>query len=388
MGAIFPKWRRSQKSSREALEALETSITSLTQSRKKSQQCERSFAITLIMAFLLLYPLILVVGVVIWVWFNDFFTLEVSVVFVLLVALLPIMFYGFKKLINMYFAHRQTEYNLALQMLQAEKKKVLDEVMEKEPYKIAKELLEKYEPSHPTLSKQSQEDSSSNVRRRLVPGSVPNTPRPAGPPSTPHPALRFQQQQRQVATPMRLPATPALASLPQATPQAPPPVTRVPDSSISESVVQRNDATFIPPGHCLGIAPGPPQPVPILPRERTNIDKVVEYILGDGPSNRYALICSNCKSHNGMSLKEEFEYLAFRCAYCYEFNPARKTKPNITTRVSTGSTLPLAITAAPGAPLSETKTGGEGEEETVHDNKNEEKERGEHDAKDIEENES
>lgn len=43
------------------------------------------------MAFLLLYPLVLVVGVVLWVWFNDVFTLEVSVVFVLLVALLPIM---------------------------------------------------------------------------------------------------------------------------------------------------------------------------------------------------------------------------------------------------------------------------------------------------------
>ena len=30
-------------------------------------------------------------------------------------------------------------------------------------------------------------------------------------------------------------------------------------------------------GHCLGIAPGPPQPVPILPRDRTNIDKVNDY---------------------------------------------------------------------------------------------------------------
>lgn len=28
-----------------------------------------------------------------------------------------------------------------------------------------------------------------------------------------------------------------------------------------------------------------------------------------------------------MALKEEFEYLAFRCAYCYFLNPARKTRP-------------------------------------------------------------
>lgn len=80
-------------------------------------------------------------------------------------------------------------------------------------------------------------------------------------------------------------------------------------------------------------------------------------------------------------------FTAFRCAYCYELNPARKTKPNITTRVSTGSILPPPIAAE--APLSET-TGGEGEEkETAHDNKNEEeKEGGEHDAKGIEEKES
>lgn len=28
-----------------------------------------------------------------------------------------------------------------------------------------------------------------------------------------------------------------------------------------------------------------------------------------------------------MALKEEFEYVAFRCAYCYFLNPARKTRP-------------------------------------------------------------
>lgn len=28
-----------------------------------------------------------------------------------------------------------------------------------------------------------------------------------------------------------------------------------------------------------------------------------------------------------MALKEEFEYFAFRCCYCYHFNPARKLRP-------------------------------------------------------------
>lgn len=33
-------------------------------------------------------------------------------------------------------------------------------------------------------------------------------------------------------------------------------------------------------------------------------------MLGDGPKNRYALVCSECHSHNGMALKDEFEYLS------------------------------------------------------------------------------
>ncbi|EPY77239.1 hypothetical protein CB1_001284010 [Camelus ferus] len=48
---------------------------------------------------------------------------------------------------------------------------------------------------------------------------------------------------------------------------------------------------------------------PILPRERGALDRIVEYLVGDGPQNRYALICQQCFSHNGMALKEEFEYI-------------------------------------------------------------------------------
>ena len=59
--------------------------------------------------------------------------------------------------------------------------------------------------------------------------------------------------------------------------------------------------------------PGPPLPRPVLPRERGYMDKVVEYLVGDGPSNRFALICKQCQSHNGMALREEFEYIGKSC---------------------------------------------------------------------------
>jgi hypothetical protein len=65
---------------------------------------------------------------------------------------------------------------------------------------------------------------------------------------------------------------------------------------------------------------------PILPQQRGVMEKLVDYVVGDGPNNRYALICIHCHSHNGMALKEEFEFIAFKCCYCMRFNPPRKVR--------------------------------------------------------------
>lgn len=75
--------------------------------------------------------------------------------------------------------------------------------------------------------------------------------------------------------------------------------------------------------------PAIPKQLPrnVLPRDRSVLDKMVDFLVGDGPSNRYALICKQCFGHNGMALKEEFEYLSFKCYYCSHFNPALKKKP-------------------------------------------------------------
>eukprot|EP00126_Sphaerothecum_destruens_P011932 Sdes_comp20970_c0_seq10m19036 len=67
-------------------------------------------------------------------------------------------------------------------------------------------------------------------------------------------------------------------------------------------------------------------PRPLLDPNRSKMDRVVDFIVGDGPSNRYALICSECHCHNGMALAEEFLYLKFRCAYCNFLNPSKKER--------------------------------------------------------------
>ena len=46
-------------------------------------------------------------------------------------------------------------------------------------------------------------------------------------------------------------------------------------------------------------------------------------MVGSSAEQTYALICKNCKHHNGLAIKEEFEYMEWRCAFCHFLNVAR-----------------------------------------------------------------
>lgn len=98
----------------------------------------------------------------------------------------------------------------------------------------------------------------------------------------------------------------------------------------------------------------PPQmtPYPIINQNAKNLfEKVVDYLIGEGPSSRYGMICKECHGHNGkfingswissvlhlcnsricrfagMVSEEEYEYSAFKCAFCKTLNPAKKLRP-------------------------------------------------------------
>ncbi|KAK7901558.1 hypothetical protein WMY93_018327 [Mugilogobius chulae] len=176
----------------------------------------------------------------------------------------PVVVWFIRKLFIFLFSKRTESNNDKLEELKLSKKRLLEEVMETETYKKAKQILEQFDP-------QAVKKPEPQFSPRPSPG-----PAPGGPP------------ERSIHGPL-------------------------PGQLFSRP------AGLHP--------PGPPLARPILPQERGALDRVVEYLVGDGPQNRYALICKQCFSHNGMALKEEFEFLAYRCAYCYFLNPARKTRP-------------------------------------------------------------
>ena len=99
-----------------------------------------------------------------------------------------------------------------------------------------------------------------------------------------------------------------------------------------------------------GHAPLRPLPRPILPRERGVVDRVMDFFVGDGPNQRFALVCRHCGGHNGMALQEEFEFISYYCCYCFQFNPARKQRP-----MGPRLPIPAPIPATPRTPPSQSE---------------------------------
>ncbi|XP_054749916.2 endoplasmic reticulum junction formation protein lunapark-B-like [Lytechinus pictus] len=240
------------------------------------------------MGSLLLYS---VIGYLIMALFFYFLynatTWQQRVIQIFPLLLFPFLIWLIRKALHWYFVKRIAQNDLALEELRNKKKSVLEDVKENESYKKAKEILEKFDPSV-----------------TLPPLTSPQTPA-VGRGQAPTPALRQR--------PFSARGRGRGRGSPSVTPQRPSPHLG------NQPMLQTPQAAMIR-------SPGTVRP--ILSQEQTTFDKLVGYLVGDGPSSRYALICKHCYSHNGMALQEEYEYLAFRCAYCKTFNPSKKVRPN------------------------------------------------------------
>lgn len=311
MGGLFSRWR-TKPSTVEVLESIDKEIQALEEFREKNQRLQKLWVGRFLLYSLVLYLLTLSI---VWLWyFPEEFTARIAMT--LPFFAFPFIVLSIRTVLIFFFSKRTERNNEALDDLKSQKKKILEEVMEKETYKTAKLILERFDPD-------------SKKAKEFEPPS-------AGAAVTARPGQEIRQR---TAAQRNLSSAPASSSQGPASqvpgspvpkdssaPGGPPERSATP--ATSSNVLPRrfgSPATSVP---GMGLhPPGPPLARPILPRERGAVDRIVEYLVGDGPQNRYALICQQCFSHNGMALKEEFEYIAFRCAYCFFLNPARKTRP-------------------------------------------------------------
>ncbi|XP_071335994.1 endoplasmic reticulum junction formation protein lunapark-B isoform X1 [Trachinotus anak] len=317
MGALISRWKAKQTTV-EQLENLDKDIKELEEFRAKNQRLQKLWVGRLLLYSSVFYLLTCLIVYCLYLpeqWLQ-------RIAMALPFFIYPVLVWFIRKLLIFLFSKRTERNNDKLEDLKATKKKILEEVMETETYKNAKLILERFDPE----AKRKAELESTPARPQMTPRpgqeirqrGVAMRPMPVGTPvamtMTPPPGARPPMG------PLGTPVEPVPLSAPGG-----PPERSALSASVLQGAVPRTPCSPIP-----GVGmhpPGPPLARPILPKDRGAVDRVIEYLVGDGPQNRYALICQQCFSHNGMALKEEFEYLAFRCAYCYFLNPARKTRP-------------------------------------------------------------
>ncbi|TKS67199.1 Protein lunapark-A [Collichthys lucidus] len=315
MGALISRWK-AKPSTVEILEGIDKDIQTLEEYTEKYQRQLKIWVGRLLLYSSLLY---LITCVVVYFWYLPE-QLMGRLILSLPFVIFPLLVWLLRKVLIIIFSRRTEKNNDKLEDLKAQKRKILEDVMETETYKNAKMILERFDP---------------DSRKKMELEST-----PIGPQMTPKPGQELRQRNVIPKTPLALvnPASGAAARPPLASgptypgrsslsaPGGPP--ERGLSAIAAQQSLMRKPVTPGTPVPGVGMhPPGPPLARPVLPRERGAMDKVIEYLVGDGPQNRFALICQQCLSHNGMALKEEFEYIAFRCAYCYFLNPARKTRP-------------------------------------------------------------
>ncbi|TRY85213.1 hypothetical protein DNTS_009257 [Danionella cerebrum] len=281
MGAIISRWR-AKPSTVEVLESLDKEIKDLEEFRAKNQRLMKLWVGRLLFYSSALY--LLTCLFVYYLYLPEQWSARI-------ITALPLLAFP------------------ALVLL-------LEEVMETETYKNAKLILERFDPE----SKKKAEAEPTPVRPHM----------------TPRPGQELRQRNVAMATPGVVAGALSPGATPlRAAPGGPPEkglagcVSSPAGASPAETPqhMMRRSMNPYSPGPGAGMhPPGPPLARPILPRERTAVDRVIEYLVGDGPQNRYALICQQCFSHNGMALKEEFEYVGEnQTQHLQEL--ARKTRP-------------------------------------------------------------
>ncbi|XP_063370783.1 endoplasmic reticulum junction formation protein lunapark-B isoform X1 [Cydia amplana] len=304
MGLIISRFRR-KKTTTEVLEKLETNIKRIEQDGQSKEQKHKR-VIGYVMAYSVgFYVLFAILYYFMYVGKSQHWLSSVLHASPLLV--LPVVVIFLRTAISWYYNWTISKNRIKLNKMKEEKKKILEEVMNTETYKVAKEILDKY----------GSPDDQSKALKPFTPSI--NVPGNSGNPSTP-PATPGQLRQRQLA----------LTSTPINQNRELMPMNNM-GSTFKGPRLRMSDkqANGVPSVRFADEdnKPSDQLPRPLLDKNRSALDKVVDYLLKDGPNHRMALICKECSSHNGMAMVEEFDYVSFVCAYCGRLNPARKQRP-------------------------------------------------------------
>ncbi|XP_055387069.1 endoplasmic reticulum junction formation protein lunapark-A [Condylostylus longicornis] len=309
MGAILAKFRK-EKTTIEILERLDEEIKEIEEYTISTQARQKRYVGNLLVISIGLYILCFIV------FYFAFFppTWMERVTYSVPLLIFPFVIFLLKHLVAWFFQRKLNDKSIKLKKLRGEKKKVLEKVMDKETYKVALEILNRFG------------DKSNGLK-----GATPMPPKiEVSTPAKQSPLQNKQQpnSQSQVLIRRSTPVSqqqPQLVRGPLAFPNTPGGISS-PSTPLSHLQAIQQRASPMPMQMQQQIRRRTPFPF-INPHNKSVLDKFVDYLIGDGIQNRFAMICKECYSHNGMALQDEYEYTPFRCVYCNAINPSKKSRP-------------------------------------------------------------
>lgn len=315
MGLIFSRFY-DKPSTRDTLEKIEQEIQNIEERRWDKIKREQ-FAVQ-ILSFI---PIAILIATVCILIYPSDSSWRDKLLLCVPITVLNLVFWVCRKVVQWYSRWSLDNEEARLRKLRKEKKRILEMVCETESYRVAAELLEKYDP------KQLRRHERTPPQRPLSPLNTTLTKVSASPITT-----TSRQTHNQPPQPGQNPLSFLNQSISfpvQVLPQIPAPPPPTPMTKPAKKTTHVHNTTITSPHNASIVSPVVAassvqgRPVrPILSKDRTLFEKLVDWVVADGPDNRFALICRYCYGHNGMSLAEEYETINFRCCYCYSLNTA------------------------------------------------------------------
>ena len=214
------------------------------------------------------------------------------------IVVFPVVVVLVKRAFDAMFDRSVRHDDRILARLEAQKERMLEELIESTKFTQTRQLIDKFAKKAPGSAMTAQQQHMARQQQQM----------------------RQQQQLQAAASSNNTPRKPTPAGS-QSTPS----------SSVSPAVSTRT-SSFTPPQPTLpGLLPGQPYVTPAdiqrfhrtdvqRPAHRSAVDKVIDFALGDGPNNRYALICASCFTHNGLVKEDDLDSVRYRCVMCNYIN--------------------------------------------------------------------
>lgn len=330
MGLIISRFRE-KPSTRDTLERIEQELQNIEE--RRWDKIKREQFVIQILSFI---PVTILIATVCFLIYPTSTSWRDKLLLCVPVIILNLVIWTCRKIVQWYSRWSLDNEEASLRKLRKEKRRILEMVCETESYRVAAELLEKYDPKQLRRRERGPERPTSPVNTTLTKISA----------SPIRPANNYQNFPSSFQSQPTVPAPPPPTPITKPASKAGTVNTTVSSFPITSTTVTHPvqlNATISNPHNTSITSPivaassVQGRPVrPILSKERTIFEKLVDWVVSDGPDNRFALICRYCYGHNGMSLAEEYETINFRCCYCYNLNTATNKRHQLYDQLHSG----------------------------------------------------